>query len=71
MLTPAWLDGLSLGDPISADPLEGGYASKTYRVRTNLGKLVVVKTQADLPPDLSAAWGGWAAFAGAGGAAVG
>ncbi|MDX3004178.1 fructosamine kinase family protein [Kribbella solani] len=54
MLTPAWLDGLSLGDPISADPLEGGYASKTYRVRTDLGKSVVVKTQADLPPDLYA-----------------
>ncbi|GAA1581012.1 fructosamine kinase family protein [Kribbella hippodromi] len=54
MLTPAWLDGLCLGDPISADPLEGGYASKTYRVRTTLGKSVVVKTQDNLPPDLYA-----------------
>ena len=52
MLTPAWLEGLSLGDPIAADPLEGGYASKTYRVRTSLGRTVVVKTQDDLPPDL-------------------
>ncbi|WP_427889268.1 fructosamine kinase family protein [Kribbella sp. GL6] len=54
MLTPAWLEGLSLGDPISADPLEGGYASKTFRVRTTLGRSVVVKTQDNLPPDLYA-----------------
>jgi fructosamine-3-kinase len=52
VLTPAWLEGLSLGDPVAADPLEGGYASKTYRVRTSLGRSVVVKTQDDLPPDL-------------------
>lgn len=52
MLTPAWLEGLSLGDPIAADPLEGGYASKTYRVRTSRGRTVVVKTQDDLPSDL-------------------
>jgi fructosamine-3-kinase len=52
VLTPAWLDGLSLGDPISADPLEGGYASKTFRARTSRGASVVVKTQVDLPSDL-------------------
>ena len=54
MLTPAWLEGLSLGDAIAADPLEGGYASKTFRVRTTLGESVVVKTQDDLPADLYA-----------------
>ncbi|WP_410785341.1 fructosamine kinase family protein [Kribbella sp. C-35] len=54
MLTTAWLEGLSLGDPIAADPLEGGYASKTFRVRTTLGESVVVKTQDDLPADLYA-----------------
>ncbi|MGW6279969.1 fructosamine kinase family protein [Kribbella sp. NPDC055071] len=52
MLTPSWLDGLDLGDPVSSDPLEGGFASKTYRVRTTLGRSVVVKTQTGLPPDL-------------------
>lgn len=52
MLTSAWLDGLSLGDAIAAEPLEGGYASKTFRVRTTLGRSVVVKTQDDLPADL-------------------
>ncbi|HEY3562497.1 MAG TPA: fructosamine kinase family protein [Kribbella sp.] len=52
MLTPAWLEGLSLGDAIAADPLEGGYASKTFRVRTATGRSVVVKTQDNLPPDL-------------------
>ncbi|MFF0343468.1 fructosamine kinase family protein [Kribbella sp. NPDC004875] len=54
MLTTAWVEGLSLGDAVSADPLEGGYASKTFRVRTTLGRSVVVKTQDDLPPDLYA-----------------
>ena len=54
MLTPAWLEGLSLGDAISADPLEGGYASKTFRVRTTLGRSVIVKTQDDLPSELYA-----------------
>ncbi|MET9318069.1 fructosamine kinase family protein [Kribbella sp. NPDC003505] len=54
MLTSAWLDGLSLGDPIAADPLEGGYASRTFRVRTSLGESVVVKTQDNLPEDLYA-----------------
>ena len=34
--------------------MEGGYASKTYRVRTSLGRSVIVKTQTDLPPDLYA-----------------
>lgn len=52
MLTTPWLDGLDLGDPVSCDALAGGYASKTYRVRTSLGRSVVVKTQVDLPPDL-------------------
>ncbi|MEV5966219.1 fructosamine kinase family protein [Kribbella sp. NPDC051952] len=52
MLTTSWLDGLDLGDPVSSDPLEGGYASKTYRVRTTLGRSVVVKTQTGLPLDL-------------------
>ncbi|MFF0264595.1 fructosamine kinase family protein [Kribbella sp. NPDC004536] len=54
MLTSAWLEGLSLGDPISAEPLEGGYASKTFRVRTTRGRSVVVKTQEDVPADLYA-----------------
>ncbi|MGZ0151354.1 fructosamine kinase family protein [Kribbella sp. WER1] len=54
MLTAAWLEGLSLGDPIAAEPLEGGYASRTFRVRTSRGRSVVVKTQDDLPPDLYA-----------------
>ena len=54
VLTPSWLDGLALGEADSADPLEGGYASKTYRVRTSLGRSVIVKTQTDLPPDLYA-----------------
>jgi fructosamine-3-kinase len=54
VLTSAWLDGLRLGDPISAEPLEGGYASKTFRVRTTQGRTVVVKTQDDVPPDLYA-----------------
>ncbi|MFG1911651.1 fructosamine kinase family protein [Kribbella sp. NPDC048928] len=54
MLTPAWLEDLSLGDPIAADPLEGGYASKTFRVRTTQGRTVVVKTQENLPSDLYA-----------------
>ncbi|MEV0789452.1 fructosamine kinase family protein [Kribbella sp. NPDC050459] len=54
MLTSAWLDGLSLGDPIAADPLEGGYASRTFRVRTSLGGSVVVKTQDNLPENLYA-----------------
>ena len=54
MLTPSWLDGLALGDAISAEPVEGGYASKTYRVRTSLGRSVIVKTQTGLPPDLYA-----------------
>lgn len=52
MLTTSWLDGLDLGDPVSSDALEGGYASKTYRVRTTLGRSVVVKTQTGLPLDL-------------------
>ncbi|MEU4191455.1 fructosamine kinase family protein [Kribbella sp. NPDC026611] len=52
MLDPSWLTGLALGDPIAANPLDGGYASKTYRVRTTLGRSVVVKTQDSLPPDL-------------------
>jgi len=54
VLTSAWLDGLSLGDPIAADPLEGGYASRTFRVRTSLGGSVVVKMQDNLPEDLYA-----------------
>lgn len=54
MLTPAWLEGLSLGSPISAEPLEGGYASKTFRVRTSQGRSAVVKTQDDVPHDLYA-----------------
>jgi fructosamine-3-kinase len=52
VLNTSWLAGLSLGDPISANPLDGGYASKTYRVRTTLGRTVIVKTQDELPPDL-------------------
>ena len=52
MLNPAWLDGLSLGDALDAEPLQGGYASKTYRVRTTLGRTAIVKTQDNLPPDL-------------------
>ena len=52
MLTPSWLDGLGLGDAVSAEPVEGGYASKTYRVRTSLGRSAIVKTQTGLPPDL-------------------
>lgn len=55
MLTPSWLDGLGLGDAVSAEPVEGGYASKTYRVRTSLGRSAIVKTQTGLPPDLYAA----------------
>jgi len=54
VLTPSWLDGLGLGDAISAESLEGGYASETFRVRTSLGRSAVVKTQTDLPPDLYA-----------------
>ncbi len=54
MLTPSWLDGLGLGDAVSAEPVEGGYASRTYRVRTSLGRSAIVKTQTDLPPDLYA-----------------
>ncbi|GAA1138900.1 fructosamine kinase family protein [Kribbella jejuensis] len=54
MLTAPWLDGLRLGEPISAVPLEGGYASKTFRVRTTRGRTVVVKTQDDVPADLYA-----------------
>lgn len=52
MLDPSWLTGLAIGDPIAANPLDGGYASKTFRVRTTLGRTVVVKTQDPLPPDL-------------------
>jgi len=52
VLNPAWLDGLSLGDALDAEPLQGGYASKTYRVRTTLGRTAIVKTQDNLPPDL-------------------
>jgi fructosamine-3-kinase len=52
VLTPTWLDGLDLGDPVTWDALEGGVASNTYRVRTSLGRSVVVKTQTDLPPDV-------------------
>ena len=54
MLTPSWLDGLALGDAVSAESVEGGYASKTFRVRTSLGRSAIVKTQTDLPPDLYA-----------------
>lgn len=54
MLTPSWLDGLGLGDAISAESLEGGDASETFRVRTSLGRSAVVTTQTDLPPDLYA-----------------
>ncbi|MGW1345767.1 fructosamine kinase family protein [Kribbella sp. NPDC002412] len=52
MLTASWLDGLDLGDPVSCDLLEGGYASKTYRVRTTLGRSAIVKTHDDPPPGL-------------------
>jgi fructosamine-3-kinase len=52
VLDPSWLTGLAIGDPIAANPLDGGYASKTFRVRTTLGRTVVVKTQDPLPPDL-------------------
>ncbi|GAB2673721.1 fructosamine kinase family protein [Kribbella swartbergensis] len=52
MLTPSWLEGLSLGDPVSYSVLEGGVASKTYRVRTTLGRSVIVKTHNDPPPEL-------------------
>ena len=54
MLNPAWLDGLSLGDAVSASPVNGGYASKTYRVSTTLGRSVIVKTHDDVPVDLYA-----------------
>jgi fructosamine-3-kinase len=54
VLNPAWLDGLSLGDAVSATPVDGGYASKTYRVSTTLGRSVIVKTHDDVPDDLYA-----------------
>ena len=54
MLTPSWLDGLALGDAVSAESVEGGYASKTFRVRTSLGRSAIVKTQTNLPSDLYA-----------------
>ncbi|WP_165555912.1 fructosamine kinase family protein [Kribbella pittospori] len=54
MLNPAWLDGLSLGDAVSASPVDGGYASKTYRVSTTLGRSAIVKTHDDVPVDLYA-----------------
>jgi fructosamine-3-kinase len=52
VLTTSWLDGLGLGDPVSCSVLEGGVASKTYRVRTTLGRSVIVKTHDDPPPGL-------------------
>jgi fructosamine-3-kinase len=52
VLTPPWLDGLALGDPVSCSVVEGGYASKTYRVRTTLDRSVIVKTHDDPPPGL-------------------
>ncbi|MEV0286495.1 fructosamine kinase family protein [Kribbella sp. NPDC050820] len=52
MLTRSWLDGLDLGDPVSCDPLDGGVANKTYRVRTTLGRSAIVKTHDDPPPRL-------------------
>jgi fructosamine-3-kinase len=54
VLAPSWLDGLGLGDAVAAEPVEGGCASKTFRVRTSLGRSAIVKTQTDLPPDLYA-----------------
>jgi fructosamine-3-kinase len=54
VLTPSWLDGLELGDVESASPLEGGVANKTYRVRTTLGRSVIVKIHDDPPPGLYA-----------------
>ncbi len=52
MLTPPWLDGLALGDPVSCSVLEGGYASKTFRVGTTLDQSVIVKTHDDPPSGL-------------------
>ncbi|TDD15642.1 hypothetical protein E1218_31180 [Kribbella turkmenica] len=37
---------------MSGDLLEGGYASSTYRVRTSLGRSVIVKTHNGPPPEL-------------------
>lgn len=54
MLTPSWLDGLDMGEVESASPLEGGVANKTYRVRTTLGRSVIVKTHDDPPPQMYA-----------------
>jgi fructosamine-3-kinase len=54
VLNPGWLDGLSLGDAVSASPVDGGYASKTHRVSTTLSRSVIVKTHDDVPVDLYA-----------------
>ncbi|TCO48420.1 fructosamine-3-kinase [Kribbella antiqua] len=59
MLTPSWLDGLNLGDlnlgdAVASDELPGGVANKTYRVRTTLGRSVIVKTHDNPPVDLYA-----------------
>lgn len=54
MLTPSWLDGLEMGEVESASPLEGGVANKTYRMRTTLGRSVIVKTHDDPPPGMYA-----------------
>jgi fructosamine-3-kinase len=52
VLIPEWVDGLGLGEAVSSDQLSGGVANRTYRVRTTLGRSVIVKTQDDVPSDL-------------------